>query len=109
MVELAGALRDRICSGRAACERTGLPHASWAPEVVDGEVVKYPTEQEAEYPDGLCEVVAVGIFEWAEVQGTAVEDYAFLFSEVFSGPHAPLTQAVAAAGRARRWGGRRFE
>ena len=109
MLELAAVLRDRVCTGRAVCERTGLPHATWAPEVVGGEVVSYPTEQEAEYPAGLCEVVANGIFDWAEARSIEVEDHAFLFTEVFSGPRAPLTQAVVAVGRDRRWAGRRFE
>ena len=90
MVELLDAMGGRRCEGRVACERTGLPHRSWRPEVVAGEIVGYPTEEEAEYPEGLCEVAAGAILEWVDSHGKGA-GRRYLFTEVFAGARAPLT------------------
>ena len=100
MVELMDALGGRRCEGTATCERTGLPHRSWRPEVVAGEIVGYPTEEEAEYPDGLCEVAAGAILEWVDSHGKGAS-CRYLFTEVFAGARAPLTRAVERAAESR--------
>ena len=82
----------RECIDPARCSRTGLPHAKWAPDVEGGAIKNFKTEEEAEYPHELCEVIAK-IFE--ESDGLP-RSGRVLFLEVFSGPRAPLTCAVDA-------------
>ena len=55
------ALRGRGCRGGTTCCRTGEPHSSWQPLVRDGEVISYPSAEEAEYPEGLCGAVAAAV------------------------------------------------
>ena len=92
---IAGALEGRLCRGRDLCERTGAPHLTWAPVVRDGVIATYPTEAEAEYPAGLCVEVAKGVAELVEAAHSG-DRYEWDFIEVFSGPNAPLSRAVAA-------------
>ena len=92
--------------GKVVRERTGLPHASWAPSVVDGDVISFPTEEEAEYPAGFCEVGAEGILDWAVSRDLGSVKCVHLVTEVFSDARAPLTRAVEAAGVARGLGTR---
>ena len=87
---LAAALEGRICSGGRRCSRTGVAHASWDPVVRGGRIAVFPTEAEAEYSDGLCAALAPAIVShggWS--QGRP------FFTEVFAGPRAPLSRAVA--------------
>ena len=105
--EIVDALKDRICKGSKVCDRTHLKHETWTPKVLDGEVQHYQTAEEAEYPEGLCIALAVAVTKAAARMGTEsardmnhdatweVRDFRRLaFTEVFSGPRAPLTQAV---------------
>ena len=83
-------LEGMLCMGKEICDRTGEPHESWKPDVVRGVPVRYPTADEAEYPAGLCSRLA-------EVIGGLDTDaeHSLVFTEVFSGPRAPLSFAVA--------------
>ena len=88
--EIGRALQGNICTGKAVCDRTGNPHATWQPEVVKGVPVKYPTADEAEYPVGFCNALAEVI---ANLDVGIDND--LVLSEVLSGPRAPLSVAVA--------------
>ena len=87
---VGAALQDLLCTNKAICDRTGKEHATWRPVVVDGIPVAYPTADEAEYPPGLCRILANVVHELA-----SVGDGDLVFMEVFSGPRAPLSFAVA--------------
>jgi len=83
------------------CDFSGKPHTSWAPTWKDGRIVTV-TESEAEYPQALCKAMSGPI---AMCPGAAPELAArmpFMFLEVYSGPNAPLTQAVRLASGAGR-------
>eukprot|EP00972_Heterocapsa_arctica_P021474 3160800-Heterocapsa_arctica.AAC.1 len=44
-----------LCEGTgpdATCSRTGRPHDSWKPKVLDGKVVHFPSSDATEYPAG---------------------------------------------------------
>ena len=76
--------------GGRICSRTGAGHASWDPVVQDGLITAFPTEAEAEYSAGLCAELApaiVGHGGWSQERP--------FFTEVFAGPRAPLSRAVA--------------
>ena len=109
MDQLVIALRGKRCKNRETCERTGQPHASWAPIVVNGMVTSFPTEEEAEYPRGLCEAAANGIVAWAGTRDVSPSTHGHLFTEVFAGLRAPLSRAVEAAARARGYGAQVFD
>ena len=71
----------------AVCTRTGQPHLRWRPTVTAGRVVQFQTGDEREYPTGFCEEYAKAAREVIHEEGK--------FLEVFSGPNAPLSVAVA--------------
>ena len=76
----------RICEGGKLCDRTGLPHLKWRPTTSGGKVVQFVTGEEREYPIGFCQ-------EYASV-ATEILREGGKFVEVFSGPNAPLSQAI---------------
>ena len=82
---------NKLCQASAGspCSRTGLPHASWEPEVANGIVIRYPSTAEAQYPRELCEA-------WAElIVNFGMGKPGDKFLEIFCGRRAPLTVAVA--------------
>ena len=82
-----------LCAGNSICSRTGLQHEGWAPTVVDGEIMAFATSQATEYPRGFCMASSFGYKAWL-ASLTKIPEHSLLFSEVFSGPNAPLTEAV---------------
>ena len=74
----------RVCTDPRLCSRTGERHLKWRPAVAIGKVLQFTTGDEREYPVGFCEAYA----ECLELQAGGV------FTEVFSGPNAPLSAAV---------------
>ena len=81
-----------VCENEKSCSRTGKPHKSWKPLVHDGKVVSFQTGQEREYPSGFCEAYARAVREISKRRESTIT-----FLEVFSGPGAPLTKAVASS------------
>ena len=77
---------NTLCESDRCCTRTGLSHLKWKPLVKDGKVLQFKTGDEREYSAGFCEFYASALSD-AELSGP--------FLEVFSGPNAPLSQAVA--------------
>ena len=77
---------NTLCESDRCCTRTGLSHLKWKPLVKDGKVLQFKTGDEREYSAGFCEFYASALSH-AELSGP--------FLEVFSGPNAPLSQAVA--------------
>ena len=77
-----------ICQGKKVCDRTGLPHLKWRPTTSGGKVLQFTTGDEREYPAGFCK-------EYAKCASTILAPSG-TFLEVFSGPNAPLSKAVAA-------------
>ena len=63
---------------------------------MDGKITEFPTEPEAEYPEELCLELAAGVWEQLEASTLAgdLKSFDFHFTEIFSGPKAPFTQAV---------------
>ena len=97
------ALRDvldgKLCKHGKTCDRTWDAHETWTPTVVSGEILNYPTEADEEYPEGSCEAVAMTIVgEYAEAITNGYV-YRWGFTEVFSGPNAPLTCAAEHAAK----------
>ena len=91
--EIADALGSKMCTGRELCDRTGLPHLSWAPTVRDGTIQAYATDGEAEYPVGMCNAVGDAmVIRRAGATGPPPE---IEFTEVFAGPRAVLSACVA--------------
>ena len=80
---------QRECTDPTACSRTGSEHDSFNPLVKNGRVVSYPTSEEREYPVGWCEAYAEGVCQAS--RRFAINS----FTEVFSGPRAPLSAAIA--------------
>ena len=76
----------RRCEGHDTCSRTGLPHLRWRPTVSGGRVVQFKTGDEREYPRGFCESYA------STMKSMTPSPKSFV--EVYSGPNAPLSQAV---------------
>lgn len=74
------------CNGTMVCDRTGKKHKRWRPQVIGGRVTQFSTGEEREYPVGFCRAYARGV---AELKSGG------RFLEIFSGPNAPLSQAVA--------------
>ena len=80
-----------------ACDRTGVAHLDWSPEVSDsGNHIQYKTEGEAEYPDMMCKELAGRVCNRLEAVQCLRRDVKFDFSEIYSGPNFPLTKAVGA-------------
>jgi hypothetical protein len=79
------------------CDRTGQPHDSIRPEVVNGRVTSFPTEEEAEYPLLLCECFAAMTKAFLEENPEARSRCEHDFLEIYSGPNAPTTAAVVKA------------
>ena len=77
----------RECKGGKICDRTGEPHLKWRPTVTGGKVLQFTTGDEREYPKGFCSAYAACI---SELLGSGKS-----FIEIFSGPNAPLSQAVS--------------
>lgn len=80
---------EKICSGGMMCDRTGRPHEKWRPVVAQGRVHQYITGEEREYPQGFCAAYAEGLSR--EVKAGTIRS----FLEVYSGPNAPLSEAVS--------------
>ena len=80
----------RVCMNERCCTRTGACHLSWKPSVENGRVLSFRTGEEREYPEEFCGSLARGISSYYSKKGNALN-----FLEVFSGPNAPLTVAVA--------------
>ena len=93
VVEIGAALRERTCTGREVCDRTGRRHLTWAPTVAGGIIQHYQTEGEAEYPRGLCDAVGQAIR--ARRAAGAARPARIAFTEVFAGPRAILSARVA--------------
>ena len=83
---------SRICKSESRCSRTGERHLGWKPQVSEGRVKSFSTGEEREYPKGFCESYAAGVSNLADRLGSSMT-----FVEIFSGPHAPLSKAVAEA------------
>ena len=97
-LDLADQFDTAVCVNRSGiCSRTGLPHLSIRPVVQDSEVVAFPTEEEAEYPLGLCNAIALGVSRYLQKHPTLAKTCVYDFVEVFSGPNAPTTAAVVRA------------
>lgn len=77
----------KVCNGSIFCDRTGKRHKRWRPRVSNGKVLQFSTGEEREYPYGFCRAYAEGVAELGS-KGR--------FIEIFSGPNAPLSHAVAA-------------
>ena len=82
----------RVCKDVRVCSRTKAPHSAFAHEVKDGRVVKFGTAGTSEYPRELREIRGKVIVD--EVMSRGLLHFKFSFVEVFSGPKAPLTEAV---------------
>ena len=80
-----------VCHNERRCERTGLAHLSWKPKVDGGKIVSFSTGDEREYPSGFCEKYAEAICKRHSNEEN------FTFVEIFSGPNAPLSCALAKA------------
>ena len=93
LIHNAAELHDavsRICKSESRCSRTGERHLGWKPQVLEGRVKSFSTGEEREYPKGFCESYAAGVSRLADRLGSSIT-----FVEIFSGPHAPLSKAVA--------------
>ena len=91
----------RVCGetrAKANCPYLGVPHKPWDPKVNSKGDFAVPSKSEAQYPAQLCEAIAKACIrrkKAMEEQGaTSMPTF---FIEIFSGPQAPLTQAVARA------------
>ena len=85
------------CGSEEKCDRTGKPHLSWTPIVnARRSITDFPTEPEAEYPPDLCVAIANGCCRFLETETGKLRPARFDFTEVFSGPRAPLTRELAA-------------
>ena len=77
------------------CDKTGVKHDEWRVVKNSTNWWVYDSEAEAEYPQGLCQALARGIVDRAEVVASQGEMKCnATFVEFFSGPLAPLTAAV---------------
>ena len=92
--EFYDALDGKICRGSEVCDRTGEAHATWKPTVANGQIIEYKTSGEAEYPQAMCDALGQALVSRiAALEHTASER--IVFTEVFSGPRAPLSARVA--------------
>lgn len=93
-----------LCSAReedAPCDFSGVPHLPWTASWKDGRVETL-TAPEAQYPTGMCVALAKLIAACPDVSPALASQMPYAFLEVFSGPEAPLTQAVRSALAGRR-------
>ena len=82
---------EKTCGGNSLCDRTGAFHERWRPIVAQGKVKQFITGEEREYPRGFCE-------QYAKAVKLMVESGKLKsFVEIYSGPNAPLTNAVSLA------------
>ena len=79
----------RVCSNPRMCDRAGKPHHKWRPIVNMGKVSQYVTGEEREYPRGFCSAYAQCL------DGPAEDGLINSFVEVYSGPNAPLSDAIS--------------
>lgn len=93
-VEIVEEFRDKMCAGRAACDRTGRPHLTWAPAVVEGRITSYVTDGESEYPTGMCDAVGRALARRLAAD-MATQTETIMFTEIFAGPRAVLSARVA--------------
>ena len=87
------------CSTRAEgepCEFSGEPRQSWRATWKDGFATTV-TGPESEYPLGMCSSMAKQIALCPGAAPELASSLPFTFLEVFSGPNAPLAQAVRQA------------
>ena len=77
----------KTCQGQV-CQRTGKKHKDWRPKVEKGRVLSFATGEEREYPAGFCTAYASALKDLYDQED-------FIFLEIFSGPNAPLSTAVA--------------
>lgn len=92
--EIAG-LIARLCSNRnGICDRTGASHDSWKPKVVEGKVLEFKSEIEAEFQPELCKCYAQGAAAFLAKLG---KDLEWDFVEFLAGPRSPLTCAMKEA------------
>jgi hypothetical protein len=85
-----------VCQNlRGICTRTGYPHQSMKPEVEGGVVIRYPTEEEAEYPLLMVQGIARATRRFLEAHPKLRSQMKYDFLEIYSGPNAPTTMAVA--------------
>ena len=82
LAELEG--MGKLCHSHGRCERSRLPHEKWRPVIANGRVQQFVTGEEREYPAGFCR-------EYARLLRRTLTS----FLEVFSGPNAPLSDAVS--------------
>ena len=75
---------EKLCESAGRCDRTGAPHEKWRPLVANGRVQQFVTGEEREYPVGFCSAYAGLLRESLDS-----------FAEIFSGPNAPLSDAVS--------------
>ena len=80
----------RICARESLCSRTAKRHLGWKPVVVKGRIASFATGEEREYPEGFCREYAAAMRE-----ALRERDEPSTFIEIFSGPNAPLSHAVA--------------
>ena len=80
----------------APCDFSGVPHLSWATSWKDGRV-ETQTAPESQYPTGMCVALAKQIAACPDISLSLTSQMPYAFLEVFSGPEAPLTQAVRSA------------
>ena len=90
-----------VCGERRAmadCPFLGRPHLSWESEVDAAGRFTPPSKGEAEYQPRLCAAIAKACIRRRQAVLEAGDPLPpTFFIEVFSGPNAPLTTAVAAA------------
>ena len=93
---LADAL-GRWCPSNEVCVRTGAPRQTWQPYVDrTGRVKQFRTGAEAEYKSEWCKKFAEALRR-ERSNDVGADTSLYIFTEVFSGPSAPLKAAVADA------------
>ena len=91
----------RVCGetrAKASCPFLGRPHTPWDPNVNTKGDFAVPSKGESQYPAQLCESIAKACMRRKRaMEESGAVMMPTLFIEIFSGPEAPLTQAVARA------------
>ena len=90
---------ERRCEARGdddPCDFSGEAHESWSAKWTEG-YGHTKTKDSAEYPKAMCTAMAGPFLECAAAAPALAGRTPFAFLEVFSGPSAPLTQAVRRA------------
>ncbi len=78
------------CQSNGLCSRSKLAHEKWRPIVSQGKVEQFIAGEEREYPEGFCESFSKLLR--CEVHTEKIRS----FVEIYSGPNAPLSRAMAA-------------